>query len=104
MAEAADPGCVIALDVGGTSIKSGVVCGGSVLGAPRQTPLQEAGPARDYLAELRRTMGAAAREMTPFDEAYAHTDWSRWRALPMFDETHRANAYNTYLLMERQAP
>ena len=73
-------------------------------GAVSTDPRSDLQLTRDYLAELRRTMGAAAREMTPFDEAYAHTDWSRWRALPMFDETHRANAYNTYLLMERQAP
>jgi hypothetical protein len=49
-------------------------------------------------------MGAAAREMTPFDEAYASTDWSRWRVMPMFEATHRANAYNTYLSMERERP
>lgn len=59
---------------------------------------------RDYLADLRRTMGAAAREMTPFDEAYARADWSRWQAMPMFEAAHRANAYNTYLLMEREGP
>jgi glyoxylase-like metal-dependent hydrolase (beta-lactamase superfamily II) len=59
---------------------------------------------RDYLSDLRRTMGAAAREMTPFDEAYASTDWSRWQAMPMFEATHRANAYNTYLLMEGEGP
>lgn len=33
---------------------------------------------RDYLAYLRQTMGRAAREMEPFDEAYARTDWSRF--------------------------
>ncbi|HET8746503.1 MAG TPA: MBL fold metallo-hydrolase [Ramlibacter sp.] len=57
---------------------------------------------RDYLAYLRETMGAAARDMDPFDEAYARTDWSRFEHLPLFKAANRMNAYNTYLLMERQ--
>jgi hypothetical protein len=39
----------------------------------------------------------------PFDEAYAAADWSRWSALPAYAEAHRRNAYNTYLLMERES-
>jgi glyoxylase-like metal-dependent hydrolase (beta-lactamase superfamily II) len=57
---------------------------------------------RDYLAYLRTTMGAAAREMEPFDEAYRKTDWSRFAHLPLFGAANRMNAYNTYLLMEQQ--
>jgi len=57
---------------------------------------------RDYLAYLRESMGAAARDMEPFDEAYARTDWSRFEHLPLFKVANRMNAYNTYLLMERQ--
>ena len=57
---------------------------------------------RDYLSYLRRTMGKAAREMEPFDEAYARTDWSRFEQLPLFRAANRMNAYNTYLLMERE--
>ncbi|WP_349741265.1 MBL fold metallo-hydrolase [Roseateles cavernae] len=57
---------------------------------------------RDYLAYLRATMGRAAREMTPFDEVYAATDWSRYEALPLFKLANRMNAYNTYLLMEQE--
>ena len=57
---------------------------------------------RDYLVYLRETMGAAAREMEPFDEAYARVDWSRFEHLPLFRAANRMNAYNTYLLMERQ--
>jgi glyoxylase-like metal-dependent hydrolase (beta-lactamase superfamily II) len=57
---------------------------------------------RDYLAYLRRTMGEAARNMEPFDEAYARTDWSRYEALPLFRAANRMNAYNTYLLMEQE--
>lgn len=58
---------------------------------------------RDYLAYLRATMGAAAREMEPFEEAYRKTDWSRFAHLPLFGAANRMNAYNTYLLMEQQA-
>nr|WP_253262402.1 MBL fold metallo-hydrolase [Ramlibacter montanisoli] len=57
---------------------------------------------RDYLAFLRQAMGAAARDMEPFEEAYARTDWSRFEKLPLFRAANRMNAYNTYLLMERQ--
>ena len=57
---------------------------------------------RDYIAYLRQTMGEAARNMDPFDEAYARTDWSRFRELPLFDAANRMNAYNTYLLMEHE--
>ena len=56
---------------------------------------------RDYLLHLRRTMGEAARNMDPFDEAYARTDWSRFEKLPLFGVANRMNAYNTYLLMEQ---
>jgi len=56
---------------------------------------------RDYLLHLRRTMGEAARNMDPFDEAYARTDWSRYEKLPLFGVANRMNAYNTYLLMEQ---
>jgi len=57
---------------------------------------------RDYLIYLRKTMGAAARDMTPFDEAYQATDWSQWENLPLFGPANRMNAYNTYLLMEHE--
>lgn len=57
---------------------------------------------RDYLAFLRQAMGAAARDMEPFEEAYSRTDWSRFEQLPLFRAANRMNAYNTYLLMERQ--
>lgn len=59
---------------------------------------------RDYLAYLRQTMGRAAREMEPFDAAYARTDWSRFAHLPLFQAANRMNAYNTYLLMEHEEP
>jgi glyoxylase-like metal-dependent hydrolase (beta-lactamase superfamily II) len=58
---------------------------------------------RDYLVYLRQTMGEAARNMDPFEEAYARTDWSRFEKLPLFAAANRINAYNTYLLMEQAA-
>ncbi len=59
---------------------------------------------RAYLVYLRKTMGDAARELEPFDAAYARTDWSRFEHLPLFKAVNRMNAYNTYLLMEWQGP
>lgn len=57
---------------------------------------------REYLVYLRETMGRAAREMEPFDDAYARVDWSKFEHLPLFRVANRMNAYNTYLLMERE--
>lgn len=57
---------------------------------------------RDYLVYLRKTMGEAAKEMTPFDEAYKATDWTAFEHLPLFSAANRMNAYNTYLLMEHE--
>jgi glyoxylase-like metal-dependent hydrolase (beta-lactamase superfamily II) len=67
-------------------------------------PLADLGLTRDYLVHLRRTMGEAARQLEPFDEAYARADWSRFEHLPLFRAANRTNAYNTYLLMEREGP
>ena len=57
---------------------------------------------RDYLVYLRKTMGDAASDLTPFEDAYARTDWSKFRALPAFEQANRINAYGTYLLMEQE--
>ena len=57
---------------------------------------------REYLAYLRKTMGDAARDLTPFEDAYAQTDWSAFRGLPAFEQANRINAYGTYLLMEQE--
>ena len=59
---------------------------------------------RDYLRHLRAAMGTAARNMDPFDAAYKAADWSRFEKLPLFGAANRMNAYNTYLLMEQEAP
>lgn len=57
---------------------------------------------RDYLVHLRKVMGEAAKNLEPFEEAYKAADWSRFEGLPLFRVANRMNAYNTYLLMERE--
>ena len=57
---------------------------------------------RDYLIHLRTTMGTAARNLDPFEDAYKAADWSRFDKLPLFRVANRMNAYNTYLLMEQE--
>ena len=58
---------------------------------------------RDYLIYLREAMGRAAKDMEPFESAYASTDWSKFEKMPLFKSANRMNAYNTYLLMEQEA-
>lgn len=58
---------------------------------------------RHYLEYLRDVMGAAARDMTDFDQAYGRVDWSAWSSLPAFAEANRVNAYGVYLEMEQEA-
>ena len=66
-------------------------------------PMADMTLTRDYLLHLRKTMGEAAKNLEPFEEAYAKADWSRFEALPLFRVANRMNAYNTYLLMEQQS-
>lgn len=72
-------------------------------GAASLNPQQDLKFTRDYLEYLRKSMGQAVANMEPFDEAYAHTDWSKYAKLPAFEQANRQNAYNTYLLMEKEA-
>ncbi len=65
-------------------------------------PLPDLELTRDYLVFLRQSMGEAAANLEPFEEAYAKADWSRFERLPLFRAANRINAYNTYLLMEQQ--
>jgi glyoxylase-like metal-dependent hydrolase (beta-lactamase superfamily II) len=58
---------------------------------------------RDYLVYLRETMGRAVADLDSFDDAYARTDWSKFKGLPAFEQANRINAYGTYLLMEQEA-
>jgi hypothetical protein len=71
-------------------------------GPASTTPREDMELTRDYLLYLRQAMGRAAREMEPFEDAYARTDWSRFEHLPLFRAANRMNAYNTYLLMEQE--
>lgn len=58
---------------------------------------------RDYLVYLRTSMGQAAKNLEPFEEAYKATDWTQFEHLPLFRVANRMNAYNTYLLLEHEA-
>lgn len=71
-------------------------------GPVSRQPLPDLEMTRDYLVHLRAAMGEAARNLEPFEDAYAKADWSRFEKLPLFRAANRMNAYNTYLLMERQ--
>jgi glyoxylase-like metal-dependent hydrolase (beta-lactamase superfamily II) len=65
-------------------------------------PMADMTLTRDYLIYLRKTMAESAKNLEPFEEAYAKADWSRFESLPLFRVANRMNAYNTYLLMEQQ--
>ncbi|MFO7541546.1 MAG: MBL fold metallo-hydrolase [Thiobacillus sp.] len=71
-------------------------------GAPSLTPQTDLVFTRDYLKFIRKAMGQAARDLVPFDEAYAATDWSKYRDMPAFNEANRVNAYNQYLRLEQE--
>jgi glyoxylase-like metal-dependent hydrolase (beta-lactamase superfamily II) len=71
-------------------------------GAISTAPQEDLALTRDYLLYLRQAMGQAARNLEPFDDAYAKADWSRFSQLPLFNAANRMNAYNTYLLMEQE--
>jgi glyoxylase-like metal-dependent hydrolase (beta-lactamase superfamily II) len=58
---------------------------------------------RDYLVYLRQKMGEAVQDLTPFEEAYAKVDWSRFAGYTAFDAANRLNAYATYILMEKES-
>ena len=71
-------------------------------GGASRDPARDLSLTREYLVYLRQSMGRAVRELETFDEAYARTDWSRFRSLPAFEAANRINAYGTYLLMEQE--
>ena len=71
-------------------------------GAVSREPAQDLALTRDYLTYLRSEIGKAVADLEPFEEAYARIDWSRFSGLPAFEAANRPNAYNTYLLMERE--
>ncbi len=72
-------------------------------GPHQAAPVEAIGLTYHYLHYVRQTMGAAVDELMPFDEAYAATDWSEFRALPAFYAAHRRNVYQVYLSMQNEA-
>jgi glyoxylase-like metal-dependent hydrolase (beta-lactamase superfamily II) len=58
---------------------------------------------RDYLLYLREVMKKAVDDFVPFEEAYRQTDWNRFSRHPAFQAANRVNAYNTYLLLEKES-
>lgn len=72
-------------------------------GGASDTPMDDLTLTRDYLRYLREQMGKAVADLMPFEEAYARTDWSRYETMPAFVEANRRNAYNTYILMEKES-
>jgi glyoxylase-like metal-dependent hydrolase (beta-lactamase superfamily II) len=72
-------------------------------GTVSRSPAQDLALTRDYLTYLRSEIGKAVDNLEPFEEAYARIDWSRFSKLPAFEAANRPNAYNTYLLMERES-
>jgi glyoxylase-like metal-dependent hydrolase (beta-lactamase superfamily II) len=80
--------------------RPGVLVGGH--GAMSRDAARDLALTREYLVYLRRKMGEAVEAFVPFEEAYAATDWTRFSHLPAFEGANRRNAYNTYLLMERE--
>ncbi|MHB1215758.1 MAG: MBL fold metallo-hydrolase [Thiobacillus sp.] len=71
-------------------------------GAPSHAPRTDLVFTRDYLQYLRDQLGPPARNLVPFEDAYEQIDWSKYRALPAFDEANRTNAYNQYLRLEQE--
>jgi glyoxylase-like metal-dependent hydrolase (beta-lactamase superfamily II) len=71
-------------------------------GPPSREARKDLALTRNYLVYLRTSMARAAKNMEPFDEAYAATDWSDFEHLPLFRAANRMNAYNTYLLLEQE--
>jgi len=72
-------------------------------GSASSTPVADLRLTSDYLEYVRFSMGNAVRDFVDFDDAYARTDWSKFSNMPAYLEANRANAYNTYLLMERES-
>jgi glyoxylase-like metal-dependent hydrolase (beta-lactamase superfamily II) len=55
---------------------------------------------RDYLEYVINAMKKALQDLTPFDQAYNDTDWSKYENMPAFKASNRGNAYRVYLELE----
>ena len=71
-------------------------------GSYSTNPLADITFTRNYLAYLREVMGPAARDLGPFEEAYAKADWSEYEGMPLFKAANRMNAYNVYLSIQAE--
>lgn len=71
-------------------------------GPASEDPEKDAQFTRGYIEFLRAQMGQAVRNWERFDDAYAKTDWSRFKDVPTFGAANRLNAYSTYLQMEQE--
>lgn len=72
-------------------------------GAISRDPRRDLGLTRSYLVYLRESLRKYVDDLVPFDEAYRAIDWSRFAGVPAFEGAHRSNAYNTYLLLEKES-
>lgn len=72
-------------------------------GQASHTPVKDLVFTRDYLKYIRKVMGQAVADFIPFAEAYDKADWSQYVNMPAFNEANRENAYNTFLLMEKES-
>ena len=55
---------------------------------------------RDYLEFVVSAMKKALQDLTPFDQVYNDTDWSKYENMPAFKASNRGNAYRVYLELE----
>lgn len=58
---------------------------------------------KEYLLFLKAAMRNAVDQGVDFAAAYKNTDWSRYDAMPLFDEANRINAYSAYLQAEEES-
>lgn len=72
-------------------------------GQASHTPVKDLIFTRDYLKYIRKVMGQAVTDFVPFAEAYDKADWSQYVNMPAFNDANRENAYNTFLLMEKES-
>ena len=71
-------------------------------GSLASDPLKAIQLTRDYLAYLRKHLGAGVEEMMSFDVLYDSIDWSPFEKLPAFELGNRVNAYQVFLALEKE--
>jgi glyoxylase-like metal-dependent hydrolase (beta-lactamase superfamily II) len=71
-------------------------------GKAYKNPAQAVSFTLGYLQYVTDKMQGAVDELTPFDEVYSRTDWSRYKNMPAFI-ANRPNAYHIYLDLEKKS-